>query len=80
MVKRYDAYSGGEMFECDDGEFIRVFDYVELEERVAELEKDAARYRWLRDNSFHDDLYELSRLRSGSWDDRVDEYMGDRND
>lgn len=32
------------------GDYVRHDDYAALEARLAELEKDAARYRWLREN------------------------------
>lgn len=58
MVKRYFAgvayRRDGEyaFMEPDNiGDYVRYEDCAALEERVAELERDAARYRWLRNQS-----------------------------
>lgn len=37
------------MAHADDGPFVLASDYDALAARCAELEKDAARYRWLKD-------------------------------
>ena len=55
MVKYYDPqiYGDcqiGEVDEYDGRIYVCSSDYSALERRVAELERDAARYRWLRDN------------------------------
>lgn len=50
MVKRFEIDSGVcgvEYAEIDGGRYVHYDDYTALEARVAELEKDAARYRWL---------------------------------
>lgn len=48
MVRRVE-YVGGSypMGEREDGDYVEYDDYAAIESRLAELEKDAARYRWL---------------------------------
>lgn len=47
MVDRY--FASGGIHPCDQGEYVDYCDYAALEARVAELERDAARYRKMRD-------------------------------
>lgn len=56
MIKYYDPqiYGDcpiGEMDEYDGHLYVRASDYAALEERVAELDREAARYRWLRNQN-----------------------------
>jgi len=55
-MKRYAIYCGTghnegvmDVFDEPDGDWVKFEDIATLTARVAELEKDAARYRWLRD-------------------------------
>lgn len=55
MVEYYDPQIYGDcpigaVDEYDGHLYVRASDYAALDRRVAELERDAARYRWLRDN------------------------------
>lgn len=51
MVAKYFVCECADMQEFAGRLSVKYSDYEALEARIAELEKDAARYRWLRDSS-----------------------------
>lgn len=71
MVKRYDymeEYGDGYIAPSADGYYVEYDDYEALEARIAELEKDAARYRVVRDRILPEEL---------NFDSPLDESIGD---
>lgn len=77
MVRRYDLSVGEVLGQWtaaividDCGDYVHCCDYAALEARVAELEMDAARYRWLRDDADLD--VAIDALQYGS-DKNIDE-------
>ena len=63
MVKYYDPQIYGDspigaVDEYDGRLYVCISDYAALESRVAGLERDAARYRWLKENHNADLLAE----------------------
>jgi len=72
MVERleWDKYDG--MNAAPDGEFVTFKDYDALVARLAEAERDAARYRWLRDSPVEEvDCALLDRIPT-EWDAAID--------
>ncbi|MGL5326790.1 MAG: hypothetical protein ACRC91_19045 [Aeromonas sp.] len=51
----------------------------ELITRLRQAEKDAARYRWLRDEAEDQDLHVATTLESLEWDAFIDEAMNGSN-
>lgn len=47
----------------------------ELQARVAELERDAGRYRWLRDLPLGDENEYIGNMPGDSWDELIDDAM-----
>lgn len=81
MVMRFDDYCDEKMKNSRFGEWASYEDYAALESRLAELEKDAARYRWLRDVPWISDEFgydlriAIQFQRNGLWDDMIDNAM-----
>lgn len=74
MVKRYVCIEGFNLDDVD-GDWIRYDDYAALEARVAELERDAARYRWLRDLPEDHPSECIGNMPGYMWDKMIDEGM-----
>lgn len=72
MVERLDALNVLQRCGTNTGFFVRFEDYASLESRVAELEKDAARYRWVMDCDDFEAVIEALSLGS---DDAIDRAM-----
>lgn len=73
MVDRFE-YVGGSypMAIRPYGEYVEYEYYAALEARVAELERDAARYQWIMDYDDFDEVIEVLSLGS---DDAIDRAM-----
>lgn len=54
---------------------VKTDDMIELVTRLRQAEKDAARYRWLRDTSSASDFDVMTVLESSEWDKAIDEAM-----
>lgn len=62
MVTRY-VWNEDGMCGCSEGDYVEYEDYAALEDRVAELERDADRYRHIADQH------------SSAWEDELDAEM-----
>lgn len=62
-----------------DSNFSDVRTVKELITRLRQAEKDAARYRWLRDSALRDHLHSLIMVHPVEWDMFNDEAMNDSN-
>ena len=85
MVKRYTVPEYSVLYHKEDGLLVEYKDYAALEARVADLEKDAARYRWLRTYAeveipqswlAHNSLYRDDT--ADTWDSVIDTAMQGR--
>ncbi|MGL4751963.1 MAG: hypothetical protein ACRCXB_06010 [Aeromonadaceae bacterium] len=69
-----DDVAGALHRDCNNGYLL----HDEIEDFVAKLrqaEKDAARYRWLRDESCHNEWHTVGGADPSVWDVIVDEYI-----
>ena len=51
-----------------------------LVSRLRQAEKDAARYRWLRDKACHSEWHTVGSADPSAWDCIVDEYIEESGD
>lgn len=77
VSKARDAVIDGGLMELDPGELIACVGM--MTERLRQAEKDAARYRWLRDSALRDHLHSLIMVHPVEWDMFNDEAMNGSN-